>query len=148
MVSSTPPSPSTIMAIAALLLGALALPWPLSGTPGPTEYERLARRYFVAWNAHDVPGLRALLADDVTLVDWDIEKTGGDEVAAATGHLFEAEPKISIDIQAIHVSDATKTAICEIMVRLHNAKEKVQKVAKLLTFDGAGKIAHVHAYKG
>ena len=36
------------MAIAALLLGALALPWPLSGTPGPTEYERLARRYFVA----------------------------------------------------------------------------------------------------
>ena len=38
--------------------------------------EAAARRYFDVWNAHDVTALRALLAPQATLRDWDIEKTG------------------------------------------------------------------------
>ena len=35
-----------------------------------------ARRYFEVWNTHDVSALRALLAPQATLRDWDVEKTG------------------------------------------------------------------------
>ena len=84
----------------------------------------------------------------MTLRDWDIEKHGAETVAAATGGIFTAEPNIHIEIEKVHVSESTKTAACEVLVQLRNAKNKVQKVAKLITFDTAGKITKVSAFKG
>jgi hypothetical protein len=47
--------------------------------------EALATNYFAAWNEHDVAGIEAMLAPEATLRDWDIEKSGAKEVAAANG---------------------------------------------------------------
>ena len=65
----------------------------------PDSLAMLAQTYFDTWNAHDVDGLRTLLADDATLRDWDIEKLGAREVAGANGRIFAAVPKISSEQQ-------------------------------------------------
>ena len=119
-----------------------------AAAPHPRYYEKLARAYFDVWNAHDVPGLRRVFAEDATLRDWDVEKSGADAVAQANGNIFAALPKISIDVLTIHVSEHTRTAVCEILVRLHNAKNEVLKVVDVIAFDAAGRITAVRAYKG
>ena len=119
-----------------------------TSAPHARYYEKLARVYFDTWNKHDLPGLRALLADDATLRDWDVEKAGADAVVRANGKIFAAVPKIVIDVLTVHVSEHTTSAICEILVRLNNAKDEVLKVVDVITFDAAGKITAVRAYKG
>lgn len=116
--------------------------------PSAQQYETAARRYFETWNAHDVTGMRPLFAATATLKDWDLEKSGADEIVKANSAIFAAEPKIRIDVVTIHLSETTRTAVCEILVRLNNEKMKAMNVVKVLTFDEAGKIAAVRAYKG
>ena len=78
------------------------------------HYERLAHRYFQAWNAHDVSSLKGLFAESVTLRDWNGEHIGKVAVAAANAAIFSAEPKISIAVQQCHVAESTRTTTCEI----------------------------------
>ena len=111
-------------------------------------YEQLVRQYFAVWNAHDVHGLRGLFADDVMLRDWDVEKHGAAAVAKANGNIFAAVPGIHIAVERIHVSEHTHSAICEILVELHNDKQEVLKVVDVIAFDASGKITAVRAYKG
>ena len=56
-----------------------------TSAPHARFYERQARQYFDVWNTHDVTRLRPLLADGVTLRDWDIQASGADAVASANG---------------------------------------------------------------
>ena len=112
------------------------------------KLQALARKYFEVWNEHNANSLKDLFAPGVTLRDWDVEKSGAEEVAKANGNVFAAEPNIHANIESIHVSAHTSTVICEVEVQLRNAKQKVQKVVKLLAFDDKGKITSVHAYKG
>ena len=119
-----------------------------TSAPHARFYERQARQYFDVWNTHDVTRLRPLLADGVTLRDWDIQASGADAVASANGKIFAALPKISIEVETIHVSDHTRTAACEILVRLHNERDEVLRVVDVIVFDHDGKITAVRAYKG
>ena len=125
----------------------LALAASASAAQPAGYYEKLARKYFDAWNAHDTASLRPLYADKVTLTDWDVDLSGAQSVVRAAGAIFEAEPKISTEIVTIHEADATKSAICEIAIHLNNAASKMMKGVMILTFDDAGKIEAVRAYK-
>ena len=133
-----------------MLLAVLALATATTDChPHARYYEKLAHTYFNTWNNHDVDGLRALFADDVTLgVIGMLKLSGASKVAAANGDIFKSVPKIAIDVLTIHVSEHTKTALCEILVKLHNAKDEVLKVADVITFNSEGKITAVRAYKG
>ena len=112
------------------------------------DFKTLATTYFETWNAHNVEGLEGLFAADVVLRDWDIEKAGAKEVAAANGGIFEAVPKIAIEVLTVHESPSTSAAVCEILVKLNNDAGEVLKVVDVITFDAAGKITAVRAYKG
>ena len=135
--------------------------------PHVAQYEKLSRQYFKTWNSHDLVALRALFAADVTLRDWDLQASGASAVTKANGDIFEALPKIAIDVKKIHVSErstvsywlssvgqydnittTTTTSVCEIVVHLHNAKDEVWLVVDVIEFDAAGKIRAVRAYKG
>ena len=107
-----------------------------------------AIRYFDVWNSHDVSRLKGLLAAEATLRDWDVEVAGGDAVAAANAKVFAAVPGVKIEVQTIHVSVHTLTAVCEILVRLNNEKGEVLKVVDVISFDEESKIVSVRAYKG
>ena len=89
--------------------------------------------------------LRKLFADAATLRDWDVEKAGAEDVVAANGGIFEAVPTISIDVLKVHVSESTLSAIAEIIVNMPDDKLKVTDV---ITFDAAGLVVSVRAYKG
>lgn len=112
------------------------------------DLKALAAKYFEVWNAHDVSGLENLFAEDVTLRDWDIEKEGRKQVAEANGGIFKAVPGISIEVLQVHVSEASSTATCEILVKLNNDADEILKVCDVITFDAAGAIKSVRAYKG
>ena len=45
----------------------------------------------------------------------------------------------------IHVSEKTATAVCEILVKLHNEAAEVLKVVDVISYDGEGKITSVRA---
>ncbi|KAJ1451077.1 hypothetical protein M885DRAFT_530823 [Pelagophyceae sp. CCMP2097] len=107
----------------------------------------IAQRYFDTWNAHDVAGLRALFADDVTLRDWDVEVQGAATVAEANGNIFTAVPGIVIEVLTMHPSPSTNSVVCEILVKLNNDTADVLKVVDILEFDGS-KIKHIRAFKG
>lgn len=110
--------------------------------------EAAARRYFEVWNTHDVSALQELLAPQATLRDWDIEKTGANEVARANGGIFAAVPGIKIEVLKIHVSPSTSSVACEILVKLNNEKNEILKVVDIISFDHENKITAVRAYKG
>ena len=112
------------------------------------QLRKNAMRYFEVWNNHDVPGLKSLLATEATLRDWDVEAKGDDAVAAANAKIFAAVPGIKIDVLTTHVAVLTRTAVCEILVKLNNEKGEVLKVVDIITFDEQGKIVSVRAYKG
>ena len=60
----------------------------------PNDFQALAFEYFRVWNTHDVSALESLLAEDATLRDWDIHKSGAGAIAAANGGIFAALPNI------------------------------------------------------
>ena len=107
-----------------------------------------ALRYFETWNLHDVSRLKDLFAAEATLRDWDVEVAGRDAVVAANAKIFAAVPGIKIEVLTVHVSAATRTAACEILVKLNNGKGDELKVVDIISFDGQGKILSVRAYKG
>jgi steroid delta-isomerase len=114
------------------------------------KYENLARSYFSVWNTHDAEALHSLLADNASLRDWDIDVSGASEVVKANGNIFAKVPHIFIDVITIHVSEHTRTAVCEILVRLHKTQKDagVLRVVDVIEFDDVGKIVAVRAYKG
>ena len=67
---------------------------------------------------------------------------------AIGGGIFAAVPGIKIEVLHVHVSVATSTAACEILVKLNNAKAEELKVVDIITFDKEGLITAVRAYKG
>ena len=109
--------------------------------------EPLVHAYFSAWNAKDANVLRALLSDDCRLRDWDVSVEGGDKVVAANEKIWEAVPKIAIDILEIHCAGES-SATAEIIVKLNDDAGAELKVADVIGFNEAGKITFVRAYKG
>ena len=75
-----------------------------------------------------------------------ISVSGAAAVGEANGKIFAAVPAISIEVLAVHVSEATRTAVCEILVHLGDGT--VLKVADVIEFDPALKIKALRAYKG
>ena len=87
------------------------------------RYRKLAHAYFAAWNTHNVDALRPLLGAHASLRDWNVEVTGSTAVLDANAAIFAAAPKIQIETVQVHVAEATQSAICEILVKVNNAKQ-------------------------
>ena len=86
-----------------LITAALALAWGgSSGSSAAQDYESLARGYLTAWNAHDLTALKSAYASAATLTDWEVHKSGIDEVMSTHQEMFTAAPKISVDVTTIH----------------------------------------------
>ena len=67
-------------------------------------------------------------------------------VGEANDKIFAAVPAISIEVLHVHVSEATRTAVCEILVHLGDGSSL--KVADVIQFDPSLKITALRAYKG
>lgn len=114
---------------------------------GGKHLATLASRYFDVWNAHSAHDLRALLADGVTLRDWDVEKAGLTAVVQANAAIWKSAPDINIEVLSLHVSNDTRTVAAEIVVRMKTLADPL-RVVDVITYSPEGLIASVRAYKG
>ena len=108
--------------------------------------EAAARTYFEVWNTRSGEAVGALFAPEGTLRDWEVEAHGAAAVGAANAKIFAAVPGIRIEVLHVHVSEATRTATCEILVHVNEA---VLRVCDVIHFaPGSLLIAALRAYKG
>jgi hypothetical protein len=108
--------------------------------------EASCRAYFATWNTNDGAAVGAHFTEDGTLRDWDISVVGRAQVAEANGKIFAAVPGIKIEVLAVHESPSTRTATCEILVKLPSGDLKVADVIEFAP--DSLLIKALRAYKG
>lgn len=113
-------------------------------TEGTADLLTIADKYFAAFSRHDLLELGELLAADVSLVDWEINKKGKQEVLAANAEIFARFPSVTVDC---HVKSASGPFVfCAITVNL--AQDTKISVVDVLKFDDANCISQIRAYLG
>ena len=105
-----------------------------------------SQEYFKAWNAHDKEAVKALHAEESTLKDWDASHGPTNEiVATGIAGIWAAVPKIQIDIVSIFECGAEQSCVAQIKVVVDEYTSL--NVCDVFTFDGAGKVVSIVAYK-
>ena len=107
----------------------------------------LVNSYFEVWNSHDAEKCGSFFADVCEHRDWDAGVEGKAETTKFLAGLFQAVPNIKLTIEKVHVSPSTSTATAEIFVHVGDEAKTVLKVTDIITFDNAGKITNLQAYK-
>ena len=104
----------------------------------------IALSYFKTFSQKNIKGLRDLFDDNVTLRDWDINKTGIEKVLEANLNIFQNVKTIHIIPQNIICENNFISAELKIIV---NDEEEL-KVVDLIEFNKKGKIISIKAFKG
>ncbi len=107
-------------------------------------FRDIALRYFQAFARKDINSLRAMLAPDVSLRDWDIYAEGIDAVMTANSAIFDAVETIVVIPIKIYVSG--NTVVAELTIEVDHADPL--RVVDILEFTQSGKINAIRAYKG
>ena len=107
-----------------------------------TKLEKIARKYFFAWNEHDINSLEELFSPDITLQDWDILKKGINEVLEANKSIFDSLPNINAEI--LNLVHAENIVFAELLIQI-NDKETL-KVVDILQFEN-DLITSISAFK-
>jgi len=81
---------------------------------------RIAHEYFDAWNAQSSKKLFNLFAEDVKLVDWNIEVKGRDAVLLANENIWRDVPDINATLMDVGTSQ-TNRAYCHIVIKSKSA---------------------------
>ena len=106
----------------------------------------LTKKYFEVWNAHDVPGIKALHAPQSTLTDWDgSHGPTNEDVANGIAGIWKAVPKIKIDIQNIFTCADAPTCVVNILVVVDEST--TLNVCDVFEFDADGLVVSLKAYK-
>ena len=90
--------------------------------------------------------IKALHAEESTLKDWDASHGPTNEiVATGIAGIWAAVPKIQIDIVSIFECGAEQSCVAQIKVVVDEYTSL--NVCDVFTFDGAGKVVSIVAYK-
>lgn len=88
--------------------------------------------------------LEELIADNITLKDWEIKATGKDEVLEANKKIFNSVKSINSKTVKNYFFD--KTAICILKITINQSE--IIDVVDIIEFDDEDKILNITAYKG
>lgn len=102
-----------------------------------------ARVYFETFSQRDLAGLRKMFADTVSLVDWEIQAHGLDQVLEANGRIFTSVD--SITVEPVRMAQSDHTVFAEILVHVNG--DTTLNVVDILTFNEQAQITQVVAYK-
>ena len=61
----------------------------------------IVKKYFEAWNKHDLNDLKELFDNKIVLKDWEIEEIGIENVLRANEKIFKDNPEIQVQIESI-----------------------------------------------
>lgn len=102
-------------------------------------------RHFLACYARkDLPAISRMLAEGVTLRDWDISVQGRADVERATSDNFSAAH--SIDIEVLAVCESADAVSGELRIVVDGTIELY--VVDVIQFDSSGQIVAIRSYKG
>jgi ketosteroid isomerase-like protein len=104
----------------------------------------LVHAYLAAYAARDLDALAPLLADQVTLRDWQIRVIGKAAALAETRKNFDAAQQLQIDVLAAYERPGGAAAELKIVV---DARDTLF-VVDVFDIDGDGRIAAIRAYLG
>jgi hypothetical protein len=104
--------------------------------------ENLTRDYFVAFGNKDENTLSRMFDENVELVDWEVNLTDRGPVMLNNKNLFESVKEIKITPKLIAVYGLT--SMSKILVEIDGMK---LNVVDIITFNNAGKIVNIEAYK-
>ena len=108
------------------------------------DLKSLCLEYFETFSRKDPDGLEVMFTGDVTLRDWEISATGIDEVLAANKKIFDSVEYIHV--MPLHLYQDGNTVAAELSIVVSGAVHL--SVVDIITFNDAGKIVSVRAYKG
>ena len=108
------------------------------------DLKSLCLEYFYNFSRKDLDGLATMFTDDITLRDWEISATGIDEGLAANKKIFDSVEYIHV--MPLHLYQDGNTVAAELSIVVSGAVHL--SVVDIITFNDAGKIVSVRAYKG
>jgi ketosteroid isomerase-like protein len=109
-----------------------------------SENKVIALNYFSVFSNKDLEGLAELLAEDVSLKDWELNSDGKEAVLAATKNIFDAVNKIEVEPVLLVEEGDYVAAQLKILI---NDQEYLH-VMDLLKFNSDRKISSIVAFKG
>jgi len=100
-------------------------------------------KYFELFSNKDLKGLEEIFSDEITLKDWEVNEKGKPSVLQANKEIFDSVRSISIN--PIYIYNDNQIVIAELEIMVNNIDRML--VVDLISFDGAGKIKKIRAYK-
>ena len=100
--------------------------------------------YLKHYENKDIVSISSMLADDVTLRDWNMAVVGKAAVLAETAGNFAAVQ--SITIQVLHIHESTDAVAGELKITLDGKTELF--VVDVIAFNAGGRIQSIKAYLG
>lgn len=108
----------------------------------PTQ-SQIAILYLKAWSEKDLESLSDMIADNITLTDWEGSIQGRNQVIAFNQLVFKNIGHTRVDIERIAIGQ--DTVIVEIVITINNSQ--IIHVVDVLEFDDDNKIKRIRAYK-
>jgi hypothetical protein len=112
------------------------------------DTEALLRQYLAAYEARDIVAIDAMLAPEVCLQDWNLRAVGKMAVLCATRTNFTQASSLGIEVLSVLTSPQRVAAPLRITVNHGTAQAAVLEVVDILSFNEAGLIVDIRAYKG
>jgi steroid delta-isomerase len=100
--------------------------------------------FLACYALKDLPAISRMLAEDVTLRDWDIAVQGRAAVEQATLSNFLAARSIAIEVLAVY--ERSDAVAGELRILVDGEIELF--VVDVIRFDAEGRVAAIRSYKG
>jgi hypothetical protein len=104
--------------------------------------------YLTAYAARNLPAIEPLLADAISLRDWQIRVVGKPAALAETQKNFDAVRHLAIEILAIYERPNGIAAELKIDVEPRDGEPVTIHVVDVFEFDDEGRIRAIRAYLG
>lgn len=104
------------------------------------NYKTLTDKYFEAFLNKDVETLNELYSNNITLIDWNINVNGKEEVLLANQGLFD----LDFTLEVHNTNQSEDKTFNEITITIG---EEVLNIMDVITFDENFKIIKIVAYK-
>ena len=108
------------------------------------DLKSLCLEYFYNFSLKDIDSLSKMFASGCQLRDWENSAVGKEDVVAVYEKIFNSVDTIAVTPRAVY--EDNDTIIAELLITI-NGKEQIL-VTDIITFNEAGKIISVRAYKG
>ena len=107
------------------------------------EIIKLVEKYFNFFSKKDIHKLNSLFADNISLIDWEIEAKGIKEVIEVNKKIFNSTESIDVTLINMYQDKLVVTCLIDILI---NKIEKL-KVVDIIKFNEDKKIEEILAFK-